>query len=102
MQRIKKDDTVQVMAGKDKGKRGTVLRVWPREDKVLIEGVNIVTRHQRPSMHNPQGGIEKVERPLHMSKVMPVDPKSGELTRVGFEIRDGKKVRIAKKSGEAF
>ncbi|WP_336248903.1 50S ribosomal protein L24 [Stomatohabitans albus] len=102
MQRIKKDDTVQVMAGKDKGKRGTVLRVWPREDKVLVEGVNIVTRHQRPTMQNPQGGIEKVERPLHMSKVMPVDPKSDEPTRVGFEIRDGKKVRIAKKSGEAF
>lgn len=100
---IRKEDTVIVISGKDKGKKGRVLRTYPRENRVLVEGVNMVQRHTRPSQQNPQGGIVEQEAPIHASNVMLIDPKSGEPTRIGFKVLDnGKKVRIARKSGEAI
>lgn len=99
--RIRKEDTVIVITGKDKGKKGRVLRTYPRENRVLVEGVNMVKKHARPSPDNPQGGIVNQEAPIHASNVMLIDPKSGEPTRVGYKVLDnGKKVRIARKSGE--
>ncbi|MGN8647823.1 50S ribosomal protein L24 [Gracilibacillus sp. HCP3S3_G5_1] len=99
---VKKGDKVQVISGKDKGKQGTVLAAFPKKDRVLVEGVNVVKKHAKPSQENPQGGILNQEAAIHVSNVMPLDPKSGEPTRVGYEVRDGKKVRIAKKSGESL
>lgn|SRR5690554_6676723 len=99
---VKKGDKVQVLSGKDKGKQGVILEAYPKKERVLVEGVNIVKKHQKPSQDNPQGGILEQEAPIHVSNVLPIDPKSGEPTRVGYEERDGKKVRIAKKSGEAL
>lgn len=99
--RIKKGDLVVVIAGKDKGKKGRVLAAYPKEQRVLVEGVNLVKRHTRPNPANPQGGIITKEAPLHVSNVMIVDPKTGQPTRVGMKIlSDGTKVRYAKKSGE--
>ncbi|TCT21087.1 LSU ribosomal protein L24P [Melghiribacillus thermohalophilus] len=97
---VKKGDKVKVISGKDKGKTGTILEAYPKKDRVLVEGINMVKKHSKPSQENPQGGILTMEAPIHVSNVMPIDPKTGEPTRVGYEIRDGKKVRIAKKSGE--
>ncbi len=99
---VKKGDKVKVLTGKDKGKEGKILAVFPKKDRVLVEGVNIAKKHQKPSQDNPQGGILEQEAPIHVSNVLPIDPKTGEPTRVGYEERDGKKVRIAKKSGEAL
>ncbi|MCT2536591.1 50S ribosomal protein L24 [Aquibacillus koreensis] len=99
---VKKGDKVKVLSGKDKGKEGTVLAAYPKKERVLVEGVNVVKKHAKPSQENPQGGILNFEAPIHVSNVLPIDPKSGEPTRVGYEVRDGKKVRIAKKSGEAL
>ncbi|RDW18567.1 50S ribosomal protein L24 [Oceanobacillus chungangensis] len=99
---VKKGDKVKVLSGKDRGKTGTILEAYPKKDRVLVEGVNIVKKHAKPSQENPQGGILELEAPIHVSNVMPIDPKSGEPTRVGYEVRDGKKVRIAKKSGEVL
>jgi large subunit ribosomal protein L24 len=99
---VKKGDKVQVISGKDKGKQGTVLVAYPKKERVLVEGVNVVKKHAKPSQDNPQGGILNQEAPIHVSNVLPIDPKSGEPTRVGYEVRDGKKVRIAKKSGQAL
>jgi large subunit ribosomal protein L24 len=98
--KIKKGDNVVVLSGKDKGKTGTVAQVMPREGKVVVSGVNVITRHRKPSQTNPQGGLERSEAPMAISKVAVADPKSGAATRVRFEIRDGKKVRVAVKSGE--
>ncbi len=100
MMHVKKGDKVKVLSGKDRGKQGTILEAYPKNDRVLVEGVNMVKKHAKPSQDNPQGGILNQEAPIHVSNVLPIDPKSGEPTRVGYEIRDGKKVRIAKKSGE--
>ncbi len=97
---VKKGDKVQVISGKDKGKQGVILEAYPKKDRVLVEGVNIVKKHSKPSQANPQGGIITKEAPIHVSNVMPLDPKSGTPTRVGFKVEDGKKVRVAKKSGE--
>ncbi|MBO8157478.1 MAG: 50S ribosomal protein L24 [Bacillaceae bacterium] len=97
---VKKGDKVKVISGKDKGKTGTILEAYPKKERVLVEGINMVKKHAKPSQENPQGGIITMEAPIHVSNVMPIDPKTGEPTRVGYEIRDGKKVRIAKKSGE--
>ncbi|PKR76586.1 50S ribosomal protein L24 [Halalkalibacillus sediminis] len=97
---VKKGDKVVVISGKDKGKEGAVLEAFPKKDRVLVEGVNYVKKHAKPSQENPQGGILTQEAPIHVSNVMPVDSKTGEPTRVGYEVRDGKKIRIAKKSGE--
>ncbi|WP_373894607.1 50S ribosomal protein L24 [Virgibacillus natechei] len=99
---VKKGDKVKVLSGKDADKEGTILAAYPSKDRVLVEGVNMVTKHAKPSQDNPQGGILELEAAIHVSNVMPIDPKSGEPTRVGYEVRDGKKVRIAKKSGEAI
>ncbi|ASS89822.1 MAG: 50S ribosomal protein L24 [Bacillaceae bacterium] len=97
---VKKGDKVMVIAGKDKGKQGVILAAYPKKNRVLVEGVNIVKKHAKPSQDNPQGGIISKEAPIHVSNVMPLDPKTGEPTRVGYKIVDGKKVRVAKKSGE--
>lgn len=98
---VKKEDTVVVISGKDKGKKGRVLRAYPKENRVLVEGVNQVKKHQRPTQMDPQGGIVTQEAPIHVSNVMLEDPKSGEPTRVGYTfLKNGKKVRYAKKSGE--
>jgi len=97
--KIKKGDRVVVLAGKDKGRQGNVLKVIPLADRVLVEGVNVVQRHTRPSQTNPQGGIVNKEAPIHVSNVAYVS-KSGEATRIGFRMEGDKKVRFAKKSGE--
>jgi large subunit ribosomal protein L24 len=98
--KIKKGDRVVVLSGKDKGKHGEVTQSMPKDGKVVVSGVNIITRHKKPSQTNPQGGLEKSEAPMHVSKVALEDPKTGRPTRVRFEIRDGKKVRVAARSGE--
>ncbi|MDB5667230.1 MAG: ribosomal protein [Alphaproteobacteria bacterium] len=98
--KIKKGDKVVVLSGKDKGKHGEVVKSMPKEGKVVVAGVNIAVRHRKPSQANPQGGLERSEAPLHVSKVAIEDPKTGKPTRVRFEERDGKKVRVAAKSGE--
>ena len=98
---IKKNDTVVVLAGEDKGKTGKVLKVLVEKNRALVEGVNMVSKSTKPSAKNPQGGIVKQEAPSHISNLSLVDPKSGKATRVGIKVtEDGKKVRIAKKSGE--
>ena len=98
---IKKNDTVVVLAGEDKGKTGKVLKVLVEKNRALVEGLNMVSKSTKPSAKNPQGGIVKQEAPIHISNLSLVDPKSGKATRVGIKVtEDGKKVRIAKKSGE--
>lgn len=97
---IKKGDTVYVNAGNDKGKTGKVLEVIPSKDRAIVEGINIVSKHTKPSPKHPQGGIVKQEAGVHVSNLQLVDPKSGKPTRVGHKFVDGKKVRFAKKSGE--
>ena len=98
---IKKNDTVVVLAGEDKGKTGKLLKVLVEKNRALVEGVNMVSKSTKPSAKNPQGGIVKQEAPIHISNLSLVDPKSGKATRVGIKVtEDGKKVRIAKKSGE--
>ena len=100
--KIKKGDRVVVLSGKDKGKTGEVTKSMPKDGKVLVSGVNIITRHKKPSQANPQGGLERTEAPLHVSKVAIADPSTGRPTRVRFEIRDGNKVRVAARSGETI
>ncbi|HVY84037.1 MAG TPA: 50S ribosomal protein L24 [Caulobacterales bacterium] len=98
--KIRKGDTVIVLAGKDKGRSGKVLEVRPDEDRVLVEGVNMAKRHTKPSMGVPQGGVIAKEAPLHISNVAVRDPSTGKPTRIGFKVHgDGRKVRIAKRSG---
>jgi large subunit ribosomal protein L24 len=109
---IKAGDTVAVIAGRDqfvtdkKGKEtrktGRVIKVFPKTDRVLVEGVNIIKKHQRPTQANEKGGILEVEAPIHASNVALIDPKTGKPTRVGYREVDGKKVRYAKKSGESL
>ncbi|WP_306016518.1 50S ribosomal protein L24 [Oceanicaulis sp. MMSF_3324] len=99
--KIKKGDKVIVLTGRDKGKTGEVTQVLPKEDRVVVSGVNVVKRHQRPSQTTPGGIVEK-NASIHVSNVALADPKTGEATRVGFKVEDGKKVRVAKKSGEVI
>lgn len=99
--RIKKEDTVKVIAGADKGKQGRVLQVLPSKNKAIVEGINIVRKHQKPSAANPQGGIVDVEAPVHISNLMYVD-SNGDATRVGRKVEDGKIVRFSKKSGKTI
>jgi large subunit ribosomal protein L24 len=99
---VKKGDKVMVISGKDKGKTGNILAAFPKQSRVLVEGVNIVKKHAKPSQENPQGGILSQEAPIHVSNVMPIDPKSGKPTRVGYKEENGKKVRVATKSGEVL
>ena len=96
---IKKDDKVIVLSGKDKGKQGKVLIADPKAEKVVVEGVNVATKHQKPRKQGEDGGIIKVETPLYVSKVQLVCPKCGKSTRVAHKLTDGKKVRVCKKCG---
>jgi large subunit ribosomal protein L24 len=106
--KIRKGDTVKVLSGKSKGKKGKVLKVDPHKERVIVEGVNLIKRHSRPSQRNPKGGIVEKEGPLHVSKVQLIDVKNDMPTRVGFHfVRDENekitdKVRISKKSGEVL
>ncbi|MBE9604225.1 50S ribosomal protein L24 [Acetobacteraceae bacterium H6797] len=101
--KIKKGDKVQVLTGKDKGKRGEVVRVIPTENRAVVQGVNVMTRHNKPRGMGQAGGIEKVEAPIQLSNLALIDPKSDKPTRVGFKVlEDGKKVRVAKASGEVI
>ena len=98
---IKKGDTVYVNAGEDKGKTGRVLKVLSSKNRAVVEGINMVTKATKPNAKNPQGGLVKMEAPIHVSNLQLLDPKSGKPTRVGYKVNeDGKKVRISKKSGE--
>ncbi|MHC0039195.1 50S ribosomal protein L24 [Pseudoneobacillus sp. C159] len=99
---VKKGDKVMVISGKDKGKTGVILEAYPKQSRVLVEGVNVVKKHSKPSQANPQGGIISQEAPVHVSNVMPIDPKTGAPTRVGYTEVNGKKVRVAKKSGQVL
>ncbi len=99
--RIRKNDTVQIMAGKDKGKTGEVLQVFPKEDRVTVRSLNMVKRHIKPNQQQ-QGGIIDKEAPLHISNVMPLDPEDGRPTRVGFKVVEGKKVRVSKRTGKVL
>ncbi|MEO3999215.1 50S ribosomal protein L24 [Mesorhizobium sp. CAU 1732] len=102
MNKIRKGDKVVVLAGKDKGRTGEVLRVMPKDDKALVRGVNMIVRHQRQSQ-TQEGGLIRKEAAIHLSNIAVVDPKDGKTpTRVGFEVRDGQKVRVAKRSGEVI
>jgi large subunit ribosomal protein L24 len=97
--KIRKGDTVVVLSGKDKGRTGEVVKAMPKEGKVIVSGVNVHARHRKPTQLNPQGGIERKEAPLHISKVA-IATADGKPSRVRFEERDGKKVRVAAKTGE--
>ncbi|HWU12897.1 50S ribosomal protein L24 [Caulobacter sp. UNC279MFTsu5.1] len=99
--KIKKGDRVVVLAGKDKGKQGAVTQVLPKENRVLVQGVNLVQRHTKPTQAEPQGGIKSKEAALHVSNVALVD-SNGKATRVGFKIEGDKKVRVAKTTGEVI
>jgi large subunit ribosomal protein L24 len=99
--KIKKGDRVVLLAGRDKGKQGSVLQVFPKEERVLIQGLNIVKRHTKPSQGDPQGGVKTKEAPVHVSNVAIVDSK-GKPTRVGFRVEGDKKVRFAKTTGEVI
>ena len=96
---IRKDDKVVVISGKDKGKEGKVLIANPKAGKLVVEGVNVATKHQKPRKQGEEGGIIKVETPIYAAKVQLVCPKCGKATRVGHKIADGKKVRVCKKCG---
>ncbi len=101
--KIKKNDSVVVIAGKDKGKTGMVKAVFPKESRVLVVGVNRVMRHTKPTQADPQGGRKQIEAPIHVSNVALVDPKDKKPTRVGIKIaKDGAKLRYAKRSGEVI
>ena len=96
---IKRDDKVIVLSGKDKGKEGKVLVASPKTGKVVVEGINVATKHMKPRRQGEEGGIIKVETPIYVSKVQLVCPKCGKATRVGFKVENGKKTRICKKCG---
>lgn len=101
--RVKTGDKVVVIAGKDKSKTGRILRVLPKQSRVVVEGINTVKRHTKPNPGNPDGGIVEKEASIHVSNIALADPKTGEPTRVGFKfLEDGTKVRYAKKSGETI
>jgi large subunit ribosomal protein L24 len=101
--KIRKGDRVQVLAGRDKGRRGEVLVVMPKENRAVVQGVNMVKRHQKPQDINQPGGIEEKEATIHLSNIALIDPKTDKPTRVGFTVlADGKKVRVARPSGEVL
>ncbi|MGY3724133.1 LSU ribosomal protein L24P [Granulicatella balaenopterae] len=97
---VKTGDKVKVISGKNKGKEGVILKSFPKQNRVLVEGVNIVKKHQKPSQANQTGGIVEMEAPIHVSNVMFIDPSTGQPTRVGYKVVDGKKVRVSKRTGE--
>ena len=99
--KIKKGDKVVVLTGKDKGRTGEVIKAFPDENRVVVQGINIHARHTKPSQADPQGGIKRTEAPIHVSNVAHVDPRDGKATRIGFKTdKEGRKVRFAKRSGE--
>ena len=98
--KLRVGDTVQVVAGSDKGKTGEIIQILRKEDRVIVEGINMVSKSTKPSAKHPQGGIIKMEAPIHLSNLNVVDPKTGKATRVGFKKVEGKTVRYSKKSGE--
>ncbi len=100
--KIKKGDTVIVISGKDKGRTGKVLRSFPSMDKVLVDGINMKKRHQRPTRQNQHGQIIDKSLPVHVSNVALVDPKTNKPTRIGYKVEDGKKTRVARKSGSVI
>ena len=97
---VKTGDKVKVITGKDKGKEGVILKTFPKKDRVIVEGINIVKKHRKASQTNPTGGILEEAAPIHVSNIMLIDAKTGEPTRVGSKVVDGKKVRFSKKTGE--
>lgn len=99
---IKTGDKVRVIAGKDKGKEGSVKKILAAENRVVVEGINIIKKHQKPNNANPNGGVIDTEAPISASNVMLIDPSTNEPTRVGYKFVDGKKVRVAKKSGKTL
>jgi large subunit ribosomal protein L24 len=100
--KIKKKDRVIVITGKDKGKMGEVVAVMPKENRVIVSGVNMMARHTKPSQANPQGGIVRKEASIHVSNVAHIDPKDNKPTRIGYKTEKGAKVRIARRSGEVI
>ena len=100
--KIRKGDNEIVLSGKDKGRTGEVTRVLPKDGKLVVDGLNVITRHRKPTQENPQGGIERVPAPMAISKVAIADPKTGKPTRVRIETKDGKRTRVAVKSGETI
>lgn len=100
--KIKTGDNVRIIAGDHKGVEGKVTKIFREKNKAIVEGANMVSKHEKPSAKNPQGGIIKKEAPLNISNLALIDPKSGEATKVGFETRDGKKVRFSKTSNEVI
>jgi len=100
--KIKSGDNVVVTAGDHKGSEGRVMIVLRDKNKAIVEGVNLVSKHEKPSANNPQGGIVEKEAPIHISNLSLIDPKSGEATRVGYKIEDGKKIRFSKKSNQVI
>lgn len=102
MAKIKKGDKVVILTGKDKGREGEVVKSMPKDGKVVVSGVNMIARHTKPSQADPEGGIKRREAPIHVSNVAIKDPKTGKPARVGFEVRDGKKVPVLKGSGEVL
>lgn len=99
---IKTGDKVRVIAGKDKGKEGNVKQIFAAQNRVVVEGINMVKKHQKPSNANPNGGVIETEAAINASNVMLIDPSTNEPTRVGYKFVDGKKVRVAKKSGKTI
>ena len=99
---IKTGDKVRVIAGKDKGKEGNVKQIFAAQNRVIVEGINMVKKHQKPSNANPNGGVIETEAAINASNVMLIDPSTNESTRVGYKFVDGKKVRVAKKSGKTI
>jgi len=97
---VKTGDKVKVITGKDKGKEGVILKTFPKKDRVIVEGINIAKKHRKASQTNPAGGIIEEAAPIHVSNLMLIDAKTGEPTRVGSKVVDGKKVRVSKKTGE--
>ena len=102
MAKIRKGDTVVVLSGKDKGREGEVIRALPKDGKVVVSGVNLISRHTKPTQADPEGGIKQREAAIDVSNVAIKDPTTGKPARVGFEVRDGKKVRVLKGSGEVL
>ncbi|CAM4243604.1 50S ribosomal protein L24 [Weissella hellenica] len=99
---VKTGDKVKVIAGKDKGKEGVIVKIDADQNRVVVEGVNMVKKHQKPNNQYPQGGIVELEAPIHVSNVQLLDPSTNEPTKVGYKVEDGKKVRFAKKSGKTL
>ena len=100
--KIKTGDSVVVIAGEHKGQKGKILNVDREKNRAIVEGINLISKHTKPSAQNPQGGIIKKEAPIHIFNLSLLDPKTGEPTKVGYEVRDGKKVRVSKKSKQVL